>query len=151
MTLLRCPAQTSYFGGDIEGVLLSQGAGYGIVVGFGFFFVFLTIALVYGDYRARGGRHYNSEDFNTAGAPRAAGSCTQCAELTPAVSAMQQAPVDMIRSALLCAFLPMCSRKLCTAGPSLSTACYCCLRLANETSAERPRAHPTAMQQPGKG
>lgn len=48
-------------------MLLDQGAGYGIVVGFGFFFVFLTIALVYGDYRARGGRHYNSEDFNTAG------------------------------------------------------------------------------------
>lgn len=59
--------QTSYFGGDIAGVLLDQGAGYGIVVGFGFFFVFLTIALVFGDYRARGGRHYNSEDFNTAG------------------------------------------------------------------------------------
>ena len=34
---------------------LDQGAGYGIVVGFGFFFVFLTIALVFGDYRARGG------------------------------------------------------------------------------------------------
>lgn len=48
-------------------MLLDQGSGYGIVVGFGFFFVFLTIALVYGDYRARGGRHYNSEDFNTAG------------------------------------------------------------------------------------
>ena len=60
--------QTSYFGGDIAGVLLDQGAGYGIVVGFGFFFVFLTIALVFGDYRARGGRHYNAEDFNTAGA-----------------------------------------------------------------------------------
>ncbi|CAL5222256.1 g4593 [Coccomyxa viridis] len=59
--------QTSYFGGDIPGVGLDQGAGYGIVVGFGFFFVFLTIALVFGDYRARGGRHYNSEDFNTAG------------------------------------------------------------------------------------
>ena len=69
MTLLSACAQTSYFGGDIEGVLLTQGAGYGIIVGFGFFFVFLTIALVYGDYRARGGRHYNSEDFNTAGEP----------------------------------------------------------------------------------
>ncbi len=73
MTLLSALAQTSYFGGDIEGVLLTQGAGYGIIVGFGFFFVFLTIALVYGDYRARGGRHYNSEDFNTAGEPPAAG------------------------------------------------------------------------------
>ena len=62
-----CCLQTSYFGGDLPGVLLDQGAGYGIVVGFGFFFVFLTIALVFGDYRARGGRHYNSEDFNTAG------------------------------------------------------------------------------------
>ena len=77
VTLLCCHAQTSYFGGDIEGVLLTQGAGYGIIVGFGFFFVFLTIALVYGDYRARGGRHYNSEDFNTAGAPQAAGRCIQ--------------------------------------------------------------------------
>lgn len=47
--------------------LFLQGAGYGIVVGFGFFFAGLTIALVYGDYRARGGRHYNSEDFNCAG------------------------------------------------------------------------------------
>lgn len=65
--------QTSYFGGDIAGVLLDQGAGYGIVVGFGFFFVFLTIALVFGDYRARGGRHYNSEDFNTAGARHCCG------------------------------------------------------------------------------
>lgn len=44
-----------------------QGAGYGIVVGFGFFFAGLTIALVYADYHARGGRHYNSEDFNCAG------------------------------------------------------------------------------------
>ena len=75
MTFFSLPVQTSYFGGDIEGVLLTQGAGYGIIVGFGFFFVFLTIALVYGDYRARGGRHYNSEDFNTAGEPQAAGTC----------------------------------------------------------------------------
>ena len=63
-------------------LLLTQGAGYGIIVGFGFFFVFLTIALVYGDYRARGGRHYNSEDFNTAGAPQAAGRCIQHAVLS---------------------------------------------------------------------
>ncbi|CAL8465288.1 g4823 [Coccomyxa elongata] len=58
--------QTSFFG-DGSNVLLTEGAGYGIVVGFGFFFAGLTIALVYGDYRARGGRHYNSEDFNCAG------------------------------------------------------------------------------------
>lgn len=97
VTILRRRAQTSYFGGDIEGVLLNQGAGYGIVVGFGFFFVFLTIALVYGDYRARGGRHYNSEDFNTAGEPHAASACIQYAELSPGT--MQWASCD---SHLLC-------------------------------------------------
>jgi len=59
--------QTSFFGPDSGNVLLPEGAGYGVVVGFGFFFAALTIGLVYGDYRARGGRHYNSEDFNTAG------------------------------------------------------------------------------------
>ena len=112
--LSRCCAQTSYFGGDIEGVLLTQGAGYGIIVGFGFFFVFLTIALVYGDYRARGGRHYNSEDFNTAGEPQAAGRCSPYPVLSPGVSALQWA-----------------SGELCTAGPSLSSAFYCCLTSVN--------------------
>ena len=48
-------------------VILSQGAGYGMVAGFGAFFALLTILLVFADYRSRGGRHYNSEDFNTAG------------------------------------------------------------------------------------
>ena len=50
-----------------DSVILSQGAGYGMVVGFGMFFALLTVLLVFADYRARGGRHYNSEDFNTAG------------------------------------------------------------------------------------
>ena len=36
MTLLSAFAQTSYFGGGIEGVLLTQGGGYGITAGFGF-------------------------------------------------------------------------------------------------------------------
>ncbi|EIE23218.1 urea active transporter [Coccomyxa subellipsoidea C-169] len=56
-----------FFGPDSPNVLLTEGAGYGVVVGFGFFFAALTVGLVYGDYRARGGRHYNSEDFNCAG------------------------------------------------------------------------------------
>jgi hypothetical protein len=31
-----------------------QGAGYGLIAGFGAFFSLLTIALVYADYKARG-------------------------------------------------------------------------------------------------
>jgi hypothetical protein len=58
---------TSFFAPENGNVLLPQGAGYGVVAGFGFFFAALTIGLVYGDYRARGGKHYNSEDFNCAG------------------------------------------------------------------------------------
>ena len=50
-----------------DSVILSQGAGYGMVVGFGMFFALLTVLLVFADYRSRGGKHYNSEDFNTAG------------------------------------------------------------------------------------
>lgn len=37
-----------------QGQACLQGAGYGLIAGFGAFFSLLTIALVYADYKARG-------------------------------------------------------------------------------------------------
>lgn len=48
---------TSFFG---DGPPLSQGVGYGIVVGFGAAFAVLTTTLVYLDYKF-GGTKYHSE------------------------------------------------------------------------------------------
>lgn len=58
-----CVRQSSFFGGT---ALLSQGVGYGIVLGFGALFAVLTSFLVWLERRYVGAKH-TSEWFNTAG------------------------------------------------------------------------------------
>merc|ERR1711966_546099 len=58
-----CVKQASFFGGDAA---LSEGAGYGIVLGFGIGFSLITTLLVYLDKRFNG-TNISSEFFNTAG------------------------------------------------------------------------------------
>ena len=58
-----CVKQASFFGGDAA---LSEGAGYGIVLGFGIGFSLVTTLLVYLDKRFNG-TNISSEFFNTAG------------------------------------------------------------------------------------
>merc|ERR1719504_8975 len=58
-----CVKQASFFGSDAA---LSEGAGYGIVLGFGIGFSLITTLLVYLDKRFNG-TNISSEFFNTAG------------------------------------------------------------------------------------
>lgn len=58
-----CTKQASFFGGS---AILSEGAGYGIVLGFGIGFSLITTLLVYLDKRFNG-TNISSEFFNTAG------------------------------------------------------------------------------------
>lgn len=58
-----CIKQASFFGGS---AVLSEGAGYGIVLGFGVGFSLITTFLVYLDKRFNG-TNISSEFFNTAG------------------------------------------------------------------------------------
>ena len=62
--------QTSFFGGTAP---LSQGVGYGIVVGFGFFFSIFTAFIVWLDAYFVGTDYKSSEVFNTAGRSVATG------------------------------------------------------------------------------
>lgn len=57
-----CVRQSSFFGGE---ALLSQGVGYGIILGFGTFFAVFTSFLVWLERRYVGAKH-TSEWFNTA-------------------------------------------------------------------------------------
>ncbi|EFJ26403.1 hypothetical protein SELMODRAFT_172808 [Selaginella moellendorffii] len=59
----QCQRQSSYFGNRPS---LSQGVGYGVVLGFGAFFAFFTSFLVWLEKRYIGAKH-TSEWFNTAG------------------------------------------------------------------------------------
>jgi len=59
----HCVKQASFFGGSAA---LSEGAGYGIVLGFGVGFSLITTLLVYLDKRFNG-TNISSEFFNTAG------------------------------------------------------------------------------------
>ncbi|KAL7189699.1 hypothetical protein ACSBR1_039357 [Camellia fascicularis] len=58
-----CVRQSSFFGGK---VVLNQGVGYSIILGFGAFFVVFTSFLVWLDKRYVGS-HHTSEWFNTTG------------------------------------------------------------------------------------
>ena len=63
---LRSRAALSRAGGTGTDTVLPQGAGYGIVLGFGVFFSVFTSLLVYLDTKY-GGTKMTSEQFNTAG------------------------------------------------------------------------------------
>ena len=58
-----CVRDTSFFGGN---AVLPEGAGYGIVIGFGLFFSLAT-AIIMGLDKRYGGTNISSEYFNTAG------------------------------------------------------------------------------------
>ena len=58
-----CVRDTSFFGGK---AVLPEGAGYGIVIGFGLFFSLAT-AIIMGLDKRYGGTNISSEYFNTAG------------------------------------------------------------------------------------